>query len=241
VTVKAPTIHHHHRGVPLKSAKDRMDIIAAYQELGSYRAAADLCRTTHKTVKRVMDKFEAEQAGDPPAVRAEREPNYDAVADLVAERVAKSQGRMSAKRMLPIARAAGYAGSDRNFRRLVAEAKALWRREHHRGRRPAVWSPGQYPFPSPRPQRSRIKAILRAATRSPHPCYRIDTQALPEAPTKHPSTKQLASDTRSIEGGPPVWLLRPGASIDTGSVLNADQETLGRVATQRSATGGLPG
>lgn len=58
----------HHRGVPLKSAKDRMDIIAAYQELGSYRAAADVCSTTHKTVKRVMEKFHAEQAGDPPAV-----------------------------------------------------------------------------------------------------------------------------------------------------------------------------
>jgi len=125
----------------LKSAKDRMDIIAAYQQLGSYRAAADLCGTTHKTVKRVMDKFEA---GGSPAVRVEREHNYDKVADLVAERVRKSEGRMSAKRMLPIARAAGYDGSDRNFRRLVAEAKVLWRNEHHRGRRPAVWSPGEY-------------------------------------------------------------------------------------------------
>ena len=62
----------------------------------------------------------------------------------LAERVRESEGRMSAKRMLPIARAAGYTGSDRNFRRVVADAKALWRREHHRGRRPAVSSPGQY-------------------------------------------------------------------------------------------------
>ena len=42
--------------------------------------------------------------------RAERAHNYDAVTELVAERVEKSQGRMSAKRMLPIARAAGYDG-----------------------------------------------------------------------------------------------------------------------------------
>ena len=76
MTVKALTIRHHHRGVPLKSAKDRLDIIVAYQELGSYRAAADLCGTTHKTVKRVMDKFAAEQAGDAPGVRAERDHNY---------------------------------------------------------------------------------------------------------------------------------------------------------------------
>ena len=63
----------------MKSAKDRMDNIAAYQDLVSYRAAADVCGTTHKTVKRVMDKFDAEQAGGPPAVGVEREHNYDAV------------------------------------------------------------------------------------------------------------------------------------------------------------------
>ncbi len=118
-----------------------MDIISAYQQVGSYRGAADVCGTTPKTVKRVVRKFEAGDAAPP---RAERAHNYDEVTDLVTERVEKSQGRMSAKRMLPIARAAGYEGSARNFRRLVAEAKALWRNEHHRGRRPAVWSPGEY-------------------------------------------------------------------------------------------------
>jgi hypothetical protein len=141
VTVKVPTTHRHHRGVPLKSAKDRMDIISAYQQVGSYRGAAELCGTTHRTVKKVIDKFEA---GDSAPPRAQRAHNYDAVTELVTERVEKSKGRMSAKRMLPIARAAGYEGSARNFRRLVAEAKRLWRNEHHRGRRPAVWSPGEY-------------------------------------------------------------------------------------------------
>ncbi len=34
-------------------------------------------------------------------------------------------------------------GSARNFRRLVAEVKQAWRAGHHRGRRPAVWSPGE--------------------------------------------------------------------------------------------------
>jgi transposase len=118
-----------------------MDIISAYQQVGSYRAAAELCGTTHKTVKRVVEKFEA---GESAPARTERAHNFDAVTELVAERVAKSQGRMSAKRMLPIARAAGYDGSARNFRRLVAGAKGLWRNDHHRGRRPAVWSPGEY-------------------------------------------------------------------------------------------------
>jgi hypothetical protein len=44
--------------------------------------------------------------------------------------------------LLPTAEAAGYEGSDRNFRRLVADAKAAYRSDHHRGRRPGVWTPG---------------------------------------------------------------------------------------------------
>ena len=86
----------------MKSARDRMDIISAYQQLGSYRAAAEACGTTHRTVKKVVDKFEADQAGVPPPPRAERSHNYDEVADLVVERVEKSQGRISAKRLLPM-------------------------------------------------------------------------------------------------------------------------------------------
>jgi hypothetical protein len=121
-----------------------MDIISVYQQLGSYRAAADACGTTHRTVKKVVDKFEADQAGSPPQPRAERAHNYDPVAEMVAERVENSNARISAKRLLPIARAAGYQGSGRNFRRLVSDAKALWGSTNHSGRRPAVWSPGEY-------------------------------------------------------------------------------------------------
>ncbi len=118
-----------------------MDIISAYREVGSYRGAAVLAATTPKTVKRVIARHECEGPG---AVRAVRQRNYDQVTALVAERVAKSSGRISAKRLLPVAQAAGYAGSARNFRRLVAEQKQLWRGVNHRGRRPAVWSPGEH-------------------------------------------------------------------------------------------------
>jgi len=119
-----------------------MDIISAYREVGSYRGAAEICGTTHKTVRRVVERVEACEQG--PAVPAARPHNYDAVTELVAARVAASFGRISAKRLLPVARAGGYTGSDRNFRRLVAEQKTLWRRDHHRGRRPAVWEPGAF-------------------------------------------------------------------------------------------------
>lgn len=119
-----------------------MDVIAAYQQVGTYRGAAAMCGTTHKTVKRIV---EAAREGEVVGRRrpAARRRNYDDVTTLVADKVAQTNGRISAKRLLPAARAAGYAGSPRNFRRLVAEAKQRWRRGHHRGRRPGVWAPGE--------------------------------------------------------------------------------------------------
>jgi transposase len=119
-----------------------MDVIAAYREVGSYRGAAAICGTTHKTVRRIIEAHEAASAGAAPPTREPRARNYDEVAELVAERVAATKGRISAKRLLPVARTAGYAGSARNFRRLVAQAKRTWRASNHRGRRPGVWSPG---------------------------------------------------------------------------------------------------
>ena len=38
----------------MKSARERMDINAAYREVGTYRGAAEICGTTHQTVKRVV-------------------------------------------------------------------------------------------------------------------------------------------------------------------------------------------
>ncbi len=101
--------------------------------------AAEICGTTHKTVKRIVERH---NAGGGVPERTDRGHNYDEVRALVTERVRVSAGRISAKRLLPPARAAGYAGSARNSRRLVAEVKAGWRAGHHRGRRPAVWTPG---------------------------------------------------------------------------------------------------
>ena len=105
-----------------------MDINAAYREVGTYRGAADMCGTTAKTVKRAVLAGESTAAGIDPVHH-----NYDAVCDIVVERVTKTKGRISAKRLLPVARAAGYAGSARNFRRLVADAKAAWRRRSPSG------------------------------------------------------------------------------------------------------------
>jgi transposase len=118
-----------------------MDIISAYREVGTYRGAAAISGTTPKTVRRVIARYES---ADVTPARALRGRNYDGVTELVAERVERSKGRITAKRLLPAARAAGFEGSARNFRRVVSARKALWRQDNHRGRRPAVWAPGEH-------------------------------------------------------------------------------------------------
>jgi transposase len=102
-----------------------LDIINAYEETGSLRAAAALCGTTHKTVKRVLARREA---GQRPGRRAPAPGLADDFTDLIFGKVRSTDGKITAKRLLPIARAAGYAGSARTFRRAVAVAKARWRR-----------------------------------------------------------------------------------------------------------------
>lgn len=116
-----------------------MDIMNAYAELGSYRAAAAQCGTTHKTVRRVIEGLRDAKSG----ARAPRPRNIDGVAKLIAEKVRASDGRISAKRLLPVAKAAGYTGSARNFRRAVAVAKSEWRGQR-RVYRPWVATPGEH-------------------------------------------------------------------------------------------------
>ena len=41
----------------MKNAKERMDVIAAYRDVGTYRGAAAICGTTHKTVRRVIGRW----------------------------------------------------------------------------------------------------------------------------------------------------------------------------------------
>ena len=80
----------------MKNARERMDVIAAYRDVGSYRGAAEICGTTHKTVRRIIEAYEA--GGLP--VRKGRGRNFDQVRDLVAQRVEKTSGRISASALV---------------------------------------------------------------------------------------------------------------------------------------------
>ena len=115
-----------------------MDILSAYAELGSYRATAELCGTTHKTVRRVVERRAA-----PPRERPPRPKSTDPYLALITEKLRATDGRMSAKRLLPLCRAAGFTGSPRHFRRAVAEARAAWRAQR-RTYRPWAPVPGEH-------------------------------------------------------------------------------------------------
>ena len=118
-----------------------MDIVTAFEQVGTYRGAAALCGTTHKTVKRVID---ANRAGVSVSASRRAGPrNTDGVRAVIEEKIRATDGRISAKRLLPFAQAAGYEGSARNFRRAVAEAKVRWRRQR-RVFRPWTPTPGEH-------------------------------------------------------------------------------------------------
>jgi len=122
----------------MKTAREQLDILTTYQELGSYRATAALCGTTHKTVRRVVERRSRAPLERPPRPRA-----TDPYRDLIEKKVKATEGRISAKRLLPLCRAEGYGGSGRSLRRAVAEAKAAYRRGR-RDYRPWVAAPGEH-------------------------------------------------------------------------------------------------
>jgi hypothetical protein len=123
----------------MKSARDTLDIVNAYQSVGSYRGAAALCGTTPKTVKRILERRARGQVGR----RLAREPLAAEVTRLLEERVRQTDGRISAKRLLPVAQADGYRGSLRTLQRAVHVVKAAWK-VTRRTYRPWISTPGQY-------------------------------------------------------------------------------------------------
>ena len=114
------------------TARENMDVIAAFENVGTYRGAAVMCGIDPKTVKR---KVEAHRRSELVAERKLRRGpvrNTELVRHVVTEKIVETKGKMTAKRLLPFARAAGYSGSARIFRRLVSEVRKAFKIEQGR-------------------------------------------------------------------------------------------------------------
>jgi transposase len=191
--------------------REQLDIINAYQELGSYRAAARLCGTSDKTVKRALGRrlnSDYEYRPRPVAVS-----NTQVVKELVAEKVQSTDGLISAKRLLPLARAAGYVGSARNLRRAVGRAKADWRRRR-RTYRPWQPVPGEH-LVIDWTERGRLHILCAVL---PWSRWRFVRFALDE---KRETTLRLLAECFEEMGGVPAVVLsdRMGC-IRAGTVAN---------------------
>ena len=71
----------------MKSGRTQVEIIASYEELGSYRAVGSLLACDHKTVKRYV-----QAAGDPGQLAAalHRARVTDDFGELIAERISRA-------------------------------------------------------------------------------------------------------------------------------------------------------
>ncbi|WP_338481248.1 IS21-like element IS1415 family transposase [Rhodococcus sp. DN22] len=130
----------------MKSSREIMEILEAYDLTGSYRAAAELAGCDHHTVARYV---QMRAAGQPPDRRRHRARAIDDFLPKIEELVVRSQGKVRADVIHERIVALGFTGGERTTRRTVAEAKAQFRAGRRRVYRPWVTEPGlwlQYDF-----------------------------------------------------------------------------------------------
>lgn len=117
-----------------------MEILEAFDLVGTLRGAAELAGCDHKTVAHYVAQREA--AGGDWRKRERTCPRSDPHAAKIAEWVERSHGRVRADKVHERLVAMGYEGSERTTRRAVARAKAAYGAGHARVTRPWVPEPG---------------------------------------------------------------------------------------------------
>jgi transposase len=116
-----------------------MEILEAYDLVGSLRGAARLAGCDHHTVQRVVAARAQARAAEQRVVAGRL---IDAYREKVEEWVERSRGRIGADRVHAKLLALGYAGSERTTRRAVAEAKRAYAAGRRRVLRPWIAEPG---------------------------------------------------------------------------------------------------
>ncbi len=126
-------------GTVMKDAGEIMNILEAYDLVGTLRGAAELAGCDHHTVARYVQRRDA--AADPAAAAA-RPRVTDPWLAKIEEWVEKSHGNIRADVVHDKMVAMGYDGSDRSTRRAVAEIKQAYAVGRRRVYRPWITEPG---------------------------------------------------------------------------------------------------
>jgi transposase len=126
-------------GGRVKSAEETMEILEAYDLVGSLRGAARLAGCDHHTVRRVVAARAQARAAERRLVAGRL---IDEYREKVEELVERSRGRIRADRVHAKLRALGYTGSERTTRRAVAAAKRVYASGQRRVSRPWIAEPG---------------------------------------------------------------------------------------------------
>ncbi len=125
----------------MKHAGEVMEILEAYDLVGTYSGAAALAGCDKNTVKLHVQRRDA---GQPPGLSPTRSSIIDGHRAKIEELVDRSHGNIRADVVHRRLIALGFGGDERTTRRAVAVAK----REHDRGRvriyRPWIAEPGQW-------------------------------------------------------------------------------------------------
>jgi hypothetical protein len=124
----------------VKQAEEVMEILEAFDLVGTLRGAAELAGCDPKTVAHYI--AERERAGGQWQRGRRARPRVDEFAEKIEEWVCRSRGKVRADKVHERLVAIGYLGSERTTRRAVAEAKRAWRRGHGRRTRPWIPEPG---------------------------------------------------------------------------------------------------
>ena len=117
-----------------------MEILAAFDLMGSFHAAADVAGCSHHTVARVVAERDAGGA----VPRSRRPRLVDEFLPKIEEWVEKSNGRIRADVAHDKLVAMDFTGSERSSRRAVAAIKKQYRLGNTRVHRPWVTEPGLF-------------------------------------------------------------------------------------------------
>jgi len=118
------------------SPRKHLLVVNLYEELGSFRAVAEVIGCDHKTVK-------AHVLRNAERLPLQRGSVADPFVDVIRGKLESTSGKITAKALFRIVRSAGYEGSARTLRRVVAKERAAWRSaQGHRVYRPWNSAPG---------------------------------------------------------------------------------------------------